>query len=257
MLALMVSRINEMEDLRGKRCLITGASKGIGLACARALAAEGAHVTLMARSEDGLKRECAKIQADNGSADYLACDLMRHEDCASLVSEREYDVLVNSAGMARHAPFLDVQTEDYRAVMALNLEAMFFMTQRIAKKMIEKSISGSIINISSQMGHVGGPDRTVYCASKHGVEGFTKAASLELGAYGIRVNTIAPTFIETDLTRNALQQEAFKHWVDERIKLGRLATTGDICGPCVFLASEASAMVTGTSIRVDGGWTAG
>lgn len=246
-----------MADLLGKRCLVTGASRGIGLACAKALASEGAHVTLMARSEDCLRHECAQIHADNGSADFVVCDLMRYEDCMNLVSGREFDVLVNSAGMARHASFLDVQLDDYRSVMALNLEAMFFITQCVAKTMIERTIRGSIINISSQMGHVGGPDRTVYCASKHGVEGFTKAAALELGAHGIRVNTIAPTFIETDLTRNALQQSAFKHWVEERIKLGRLATTEDISGPCVFLASDASAMVTGTSIRVDGGWTAG
>ena len=246
-----------MADLIGKRCLVTGASRGIGLACAKALAAEGAHVTLMARSEECLKIECAHILADSGSADYLACDLIHYEKCAALVAEREYDVLVNSAGMARHDSFLNVKADDYKAVMALNLEAMFFMTQRIAKNMIKTNIRGSIINISSQMGHVGGPERTVYCASKHGVEGFTKAAALELGAHGIRVNTIAPTFIETDLTRNALQQPAFKHWVDERIKLGRLATTEDIGGSCVFLASDASGMVTGTSIKVDGGWTAG
>lgn len=246
-----------MANLSGKRCLITGASKGIGLACAKALAKEGAHVTLVARSEDLLKRECAQIGDEGGSADYITCDLMRVEDCTAWAAEREFEVLVNSAGMARHERFLDVQRADYRTVMTLNLEVMFFMTQSVAKTMVQSKIRGSIINISSQMGHVGGPDRSVYCASKHGVEGFTKATALELGTHGIRVNSIAPTFIETDLTRNALQQPSFKRWVEERIKLGRMATTKDVVGPCIFLASDASDMVTGTSIRVDGGWTAG
>lgn len=246
-----------MADLRGKRCLVTGASRGIGLECARAVAADGAHVTLMARSESLLRAHCERLAAEKHSADFITADLTRYEDCIELVRNEKYDVLVNSAGCARHASFLEVSPNDYKAVMQLNIEAMFFLTQAVVTTMIEHNIAGSIINISSQMGHVGGPERAVYCASKHAVEGFTKAAALELGAHGIRVNSIAPTFIETDLTRAALQQQAFRAWVEDRIKLGRLALPHDIAGPCVFLASDASAMVTGTSIKVDGGWTAG
>jgi len=246
-----------MYDLTGKKCLVTGASRGIGRECAKALSTNGAHVTLLARNEVALVETVKEIRSNGAKADYIACDLTNYEQVIECLADSAFDVLVNSAGIAKHQHFFDVTTQNFQEVMLLNLEAMFFLSQAVAKRMRQQFIQGSIINISSQMGHVGGPQRSLYCASKHAVEGFTKAAALELGEYGIRINTIAPTFIETDLTKESLKDADFRSWVENRIKLGRLAIAEDISGPCVFLASSASAMITGTSIRVDGGWTAG
>lgn len=246
-----------MNDVSGKKCLVTGSSRGIGLACARGLAEAGASVTLLARSKEQLEVEAEKMAADGLSCDYIACDVSDSEAILPEIEKQCYNVLVNSAGIARHADFVDVTGEDFTEVMAVNLKSLFFISQAVAKRLIAGGREGSIINISSQMGHVGGQQRSVYCASKHAVEGFTKAAALELGEYKIRVNTIAPTFIETELTKSSLAQPAIRDWVMSRIKLGRLGSLDDVVGPCVFLASDASAMITGTSIRVDGGWTAG
>jgi len=167
-----------------------------------------------------------------------------------------FNVLVNSAGLARHQPFLEVSEENYNAAMALNVRATFFVSQQVARRMREDGIAGSIIHVSSQMGHVGGPQRSVYCASKFALEGLTRTMALELGADGIRVNTLCPTFIETELSREALREPEFHRYVLDNIKLGRLGKLEDVMGPAVFLASKASAMVTGTSLLVDGGWTA-
>jgi NAD(P)-dependent dehydrogenase (short-subunit alcohol dehydrogenase family) len=167
-----------------------------------------------------------------------------------------FDVLVNSAGLARHSSSLDTTPEDYDAAMGLNLRAAYFLTREVARGLIAAGKGGSLINISSQMGHVGGPDRAVYCANKHALEGMTKAMALEWAAHGIRVNTLCPTFIRTPLGEQTLKDPARRAWILSKIKLGRVGEVEDLMGPVVFLASDASAMVTGTHLIVDGGWTA-
>jgi NAD(P)-dependent dehydrogenase (short-subunit alcohol dehydrogenase family) len=166
------------------------------------------------------------------------------------------DVLVNNAGTNRPAPFLEAAPSDFDHVMAINVRAAFFVAQAVARKMSEERRAGSIINISSQMGLVGGAGRSVYCASKWAMEGFTKAAAVELGAHGIRVNTICPTFIETPMTRPFLAESGFLAAVLKKIKLGRLGSVEDIMGAVVFLASDASSLMTGSALVLDGGWTA-
>jgi NAD(P)-dependent dehydrogenase (short-subunit alcohol dehydrogenase family) len=166
-------------------------------------------------------------------------------------------VLVNSAGIARHTPAVETTQEDYDAVSDINVRGTYFLSVGAAKGMMAAGIKGSIINVTSQMGHIGGIDRAVYCGTKHAVEGFTKAMAIEFGPHGIRINTLAPTFIRTPLAEQTLANPERKAWVESKIKLGRIGEMEDIMGPVVFLASDASALVTGTSLLVDGGWTAG
>jgi NAD(P)-dependent dehydrogenase (short-subunit alcohol dehydrogenase family) len=175
---------------------------------------------------------------------------------AALAARPSFDVLVNNAGSARHAHVLEVTEADYDAIMDLNLRAAFFVMQAVARGMKEAGRGGSIINLSSQMGHVGGPRRSVYCATKFAIEGMTKAASLDLAPHGIRVNTLCPTFIETPMTRPGLADPANRAWVLSKIKLGRVGQVEDLMGAVAYLASDASSLVTGTSLLVDGGWTA-
>ena len=243
--------------LDGKRALVTGAGRGIGLAAAAALAEAGATVTLAARSENEIKDAAAEIRARGGAADAVALDVTDLHDVRQMVAEREpFDVLVNNAGTNRPGPFIDVKVENYDYIMELNVRAAFFTAQAVARQLIAAKRPGSIINLSSQLGHVGWAGRTIYCASKHAIEGFTKALALELAPNGIRVNSIAPTFIETPLTRPFLADQAFKQSVLDKIKLGRLGQVEDVMGAIVFLASDASSLMTGTSLLVDGGWTA-
>ena len=243
--------------LDGRRALVTGAGRGLGVACAAALAEAGAYVTLVARSEGEVRAVAAAIKAGGGAADHAALDVTDAAAVVALTANREpYDILVNNAGTNRPAHFLDVTVADYEAVAALNLRATLFTSQAVARSLVAVGRSGSIIHISSQMGHVGGSKRTVYCATKHAVEGLTKAMAIDLGSYGIRVNSIGPTFIETPLTQSFLEEPSFRASVLKRIKLGRLGQIEDLMGAVVFLASEASAMITGTAVKVDGGWTA-
>ena len=165
-------------------------------------------------------------------------------------------ILVNSAGLARHSPATETTPEDFDAVMDVNLRAAYFLAQTVARGLIAAGRPGSIITISSQMGHVGGIDRAVYSASKHALEGMTKSMAIEWGGHGIRVNTICPTFIKTPLTEQTFANPERAKWVEEKIKLGRIGEVEDIMGPVVFLASDASALITGTALLVDGGWTA-
>ena len=167
------------------------------------------------------------------------------------------DILVNNAGMNRPQLMVDMSIADFDAVMGLNVRATYFLSQAVVRGMISAGKRGSIINISSQMGHVGGPRRTVYCASKHALEGLTKAMAIELGSVGIRVNTICPTFIETPLTEADLKKPGVRDWILSKVKLGRLGRVEDIMGAVVFLASDAAAMITGSALMIDGGWTAG
>ena len=243
--------------LDGQRALITGASSGIGLGAAAALAEAGAEVTLVARRSAELEALRDAIRASGGKAEALAVDVTDLDAVAAAVAVRgPFDVLVNSAGLARHSPALDTRPEDNDAAMALNLRAAYFLTREVARGLIAAGKPGSLINISSQMGHVGGPDRAVYCATKHALEGMTKAMALEWAAQGIRVNTLCPTFIRTPLGEQTLQNPERRAWILSKIKLGRVGEIEDLMGPVVFLASAASAMVTGTHLIVDGGWTA-
>lgn len=243
--------------LEGKRALVTGAGRGLGAACAAALAQAGAHVVLAARSLPELEAVAEEIRAAGGSASCLRLDVANlHTLEAEIAAEGPYDILLNNAGANRPKPFTEVTAEDYDAVLDLNLRSAFFVGQAVAKGMIAAGKSGSIIQMSSQMGHVGGPNRSLYCASKWGLEGLSKAMALDLAPHGIRVNTIAPTFIETPMTKPFFENEAFLASVLARIKLGRLGKPEDLMGAVVFLASEASALMTGTSMIIDGGWTA-
>lgn len=240
-----------------RRALVTGGSKGIGFAAAIALARAGAQVWIAARNATQL-REAAELAAqDDLHLQTVTLDITDTLQVRQTLSELpDFDILVNSAGLARHQPFLDVSEENYDAVMALNLRATFFLSQQVARRMKLNKIAGSIIHISSQMGHVGGPERSVYCASKFALEGLTKTMALELGETGIRVNTLCPTFIATELSRASLADPAFSRYVLENIKLRRLGTLEDVMGPVVFLASPAAALITGAALLVDGGWTA-
>ena len=258
-------------SLQGKRALVSGASRGLGLAAAAALAQAGAEVCCVARNEDDLQRvarACAEQSRDEqgrGEQDrekqgwkmqVEALDILERKSVESFLSAHTpFDILVNNAGMNRPQPFLQVDEDTYDKIMDLNLRATFFLSQLVARGMRERG-GGSIIHVSSQMGRVGGEQRTVYCAAKHGVEGLTKSMALDLASLGIRVNSIAPTFIETDLTRSFLQSEDERAAIVARIPLGRLGKVEDIMGAIVFLASNASSLITGTSLAIDGGWTA-
>lgn len=243
--------------LDGRRALVTGAGRGIGLAAAAALADAGAHVTLVARSGAEIEQAAAAIRAAGGAAEPLVLDVL---DLAAaeraIAAAAPFDVLVNNAGTNRPKPFVDVTHDDYDAVMDLNLRSAFFVAQAVAKRLVAAGRPGSIINISSQMGHVGGANRTIYCASKWGMEGMTKAMAVDLAAHRIRVNTVCPTFIETPLTRPFFEDAAFKASVLSKIKLGRIGQVEDLMGAILFLAGDAAALMTGSSIVVDGGWTA-
>jgi NAD(P)-dependent dehydrogenase (short-subunit alcohol dehydrogenase family) len=244
--------------LDGKRALITGAGRGLGLAMAAALAEYGAAVTLCARSSAELDSLAAAIRANAGTAETLVCDVTDTKAFAAAVeAAAPFDIFVNNAGTNRPKPVQEVTEDDYDVVMDLNLRAAYFAMQAVIKQMLASGRAGSIINISSQMGHVGGPKRTLYCASKWGIEGFTRAAAIDLAGTGIRVNTLCPTFIETPLTQPFLADKAFSDYVLGKIKLGRLGQVEDLMGPVVFLASDASALMTGASLMLDGGWTIG
>ena len=244
--------------LDGKRALVTGAGRGIGLACAAALAEYGAAVTLCARSASELDEAAAAIRARGGVAETLVIDVTDTKAFAAAIEAADpFDIFLNNAGTNRPKPVQDVTEDDYDVVMDLNLRAAFFAAQAVIKRLLDAKRPGSIINMSSQMGHVGGPKRTLYCASKWGMEGFTRAMAIDLAGTGIRVNTICPTFIETPMTKPFLADKSFSDYVLGKIKLGRLGQVEDLMGPVVFLASDASALMTGASLLVDGGWTIG
>lgn len=243
--------------LDNKTALITGASSGIGLGCAVALAEAGAHVVVSARSSDKLNAVVDTIKAKGLSAEAMVMDVADTNLVQEIIdSKGPFDILVNSAGLGRHSPSKDTSIEDFDAVMNVNLRGAYFVTQAVANGLINAKKTGSLINISSQMGHVGGIDRAVYSASKHAVEGFTKAMAIEWGPHQIRVNTICPTFIRTPLTQSTFDNPDRKEWIESKIKIGRIGEVEDIMGAVVFLASDASSMVTGSALMVDGGWTA-
>lgn len=244
--------------LEGKRALVTGAWSGIGLACAVALAEAGARVVLAARSGDKLRDTVEAFRAKSWQADAATIDVSDVDATAEFIAaQAPFDILVNSAGLARHTAATETSAEDFDAVMNVNVRGAYFLTQAVAKTLIAAGKPGSLMNVSSTMGQVGGIDRAVYCASKHAVEGFTKAMAIEWGPHGIRVNTLSPTFIRTPLAQVTLDNPERRRWLEEKIKLGRVGELEDVMGAVVYLASDSSALVTGTSLLIDGGWTAG
>ncbi|WP_089900704.1 SDR family NAD(P)-dependent oxidoreductase [Loktanella fryxellensis] len=243
--------------LDGKRALVTGASSGIGLGAAVALADQGAQVVCAARGADRLADVVAQMAAKGYDATALVLDVGDLDATAqALADQPAFDVVVNAAGLARHGPATATTPADFDAVMHVNLRAAYFLSARTADRMRAAGIAGSIIHISSQMGHVGGIDRAVYCASKHALEGMVKAMAIEWGPHGIRINTLCPTFIRTPLAEVTLRDPVRRAWIEDKIKLGRVGEITDIMGGISYLASDAAALVTGTALMIDGGWTA-
>lgn len=242
--------------LDGRRALVAGGSRGIGFAAAAALARAGADVAIAARDEARIGKAVRAFRKAGFEAEGCVLDVADAEGVADFFAERgAFDVLVNSAGIVRHRTAFDATDDDYDRVMSVNARGAYFLAREAAQRM--RKSGGSIIQISSQMAFVGGQERSVYCASKHAVEGMTKAMAIEWAPHGIRVNTVCPTFVRTDLGEKTLKDPEKAAWIMSKIKLGRVAEVEDVMGAIVFLASDASAMVTGTHLLVDGGWTAG
>jgi NAD(P)-dependent dehydrogenase (short-subunit alcohol dehydrogenase family) len=243
--------------LDGRRALVAGASSGIGAAAAVALAEQGAQVWLAARRLPDLQTLAADMTSQGFTAHVLPLDITDVAATeAALAALPAFDILVNSAGGARHSPAIETTPADFDWAVDLNFRAAYFLTRTVAKHLIAAGKPGSLINISSQMAHVGGVDRAVYAATKHALEGMTKSMAIEWGPHGIRVNTVAPTFIRTAMTAGTFANPDRAAWIASKIKLGRVGEVTDIMGPVAFLASDAAALITGTSLIVDGGWTA-
>lgn len=243
-------------SLQGLTALVTGAGRGIGRGCAELIAARGAHVVAVARSADEVESLCKDIKAAGGSCEGQAVDVTDTQAMRRMIAGLDrLDILLNNAGTNAPQSFLDVDEETFDRIMGLNVRAAFLVAQSAAQRMVAQG-SGTIIFMSSQMGHVGGANRTVYCASKHAIEGLTKAMAVELGPRGLRINAVGPTFVETPMTRPYLKDEAFMTDVQGRIPLGRLGSIEDVAEAVCYLASPAAAMVNGHSLLVDGGWTA-
>ena len=243
--------------LDGKKALIPGGSSGIGFGCACALAQAGAKVMIGARTKSAVDEAVEALQAEGYEADGIVMDISDISGTKSLLDAHgPFDVVLNCAGIARHKPALDSQEDEVSAVLDINLKGAFFLLMHAAQQLIDAGKPGSLITMSSQMGHVSGVDRSVYSATKFGVEGFTKGMAIEWGPHKIRVNTIAPTFVLTAFTQSTFDRPERAKWILEKIKLGEVAQIEDIMGGAVYLACDASRMVTGTSLLIDGGWTA-
>jgi NAD(P)-dependent dehydrogenase (short-subunit alcohol dehydrogenase family) len=256
-----MSDITARFRLDGRTALVTGAGRGIGRACALALAQAGAEVWLMARTRSDIDTAAAEIRTAGGKAHAVACDVTHSGEMRQAISAIPVlDVLVNNAGTNIPEPFIEVSEEHLDRVLALNVRSAFLVAQAAARKMLEatdrRARGGAILHMSSQMGHVGAAARSVYCLTKHALEGLTKAMALELAPYGVRVLSIAPTFVETPMTAPMMARPEFAQWVRDRIPAGRVGQPEDVAAAVVFAASPAASLMTGTSLLVDGGWTA-
>ncbi|MDH3230545.1 MAG: glucose 1-dehydrogenase [Alphaproteobacteria bacterium] len=242
--------------LDGKTALVTGAGRGIGRGTALALAEAGAEVVAWSRTADEIESLVAEIDGAGGKARAQVVDVTDDMRVRQAVDELDrVDILFNNAGTNKPQEFLEVDVESLDTVLDLNIRAAFIVAQAVAARMVDQG-EGAIINMSSTMGHIGGPKRAVYCTTKHAIEGLTKALACELGPKGVRVNAVAPTFIETPMTAPMLANEEFRKFVVGMIPLGKVGLPADVAGAVVFLASPAAAMINGASLLIDGGWTA-
>ena len=243
-------------SLENKRALVTGAGRGIGMGAAIALSSAGADVLMISRTTKELEVIDDHLESLGYKSTFKSIDVTDEKAVSELINDEDcFDILVNNAGTNIPSSLVETKIEDFDYVMSLNVKSVVNLTKNVVKKMLENNVLGSIINVSSQMGHVGGPNRTTYCSTKFALEGFTKSLAIELAPNGIRVNSICPTFIKTPMTEPFLNDKDFKNQVISMIPLGRLGEIKDLMGPFVFLASDASSMMTGSSVLVDGGWT--
>lgn len=239
------------QGLQGRHAVVTGGSKGLGRAICIALAQAGATVTAVARDPAGL----AELVAEHPEIQTWQADVTDPAFGAEL-AQRDVDIFVNNAGTNNPMPMVDVAVDVLDGMLSLNVRAAYLAAQGAVRAMVKAGGGGVIINITSQMGHVGSPGRTVYCMTKHALEGLTKAMAVELAPHNIRVNSVAPTFVETPLTAPMLAKPEFRAFVDAMIPLGRIGKPDDVAAAVIYLASPAANMVTGTSLLIDGGWTA-
>ena len=242
--------------LDGLTAVVSGAGRGLGRGAALSLADAGAEVVLVSRTEPELDSVAAEIVKAGGRASPLVCDVTDTAQVREKIEGLErIDILMNNAGSNRPEPFVDVSEENLDFLLELNVKSMFTVAQAAARRMLAGGRGGSMIHMSSQMGHVGSPNRTVYCMTKHAVEGMSKAIAAELAPQNIRSNCIGPTFIETPMTAPMFENPEFREFVMDRILMGRLGKISDVTGAIVFLASPASGLITGASLTIDGGWT--
>lgn len=245
------------QSLAGRRALVTGAGGGIGGATSIALAGAGAEITLLGRSIAPLEVVAARIRDAGGRATLCPCDVTDEASVKRALDPLPvHDVVVNAAGSNKPQPFVDIALDTFDSLFDLNVRGLFIVTQHQVRRMLAEKRAGVIVNVSSQMGHVGAPNRSVYCGTKHAVEGITKALGVELAPHGIRVVAVAPTWIETPFTKPFFEDAAFKASVIADLPIGRLGQPEDVAGAIVFLASDAASLITGTSLLIDGGWTA-
>ena len=248
-------------NLKNKTAIVTGAGKGLGRACAIALAEAGANLVIISRTQKDLNEVSKKIKKLRVKCKSYVCDITNYNEIKEIINKQpKIDILINNAGNNIPEHFTKVKTKNMEYLVKINTVATFNLAQLCALKMIKsknrKKIGGAIVNMSSQMGHVGGPIRSVYNMNKWGLEGLTKGMSLDLAKYNIRVNTVCPTFVVTPMTKKFLKNKKFKRETLNNIPLGRFAELSEVSSAVVFLASDAASMITGTSLLVDGGWTA-
>ena len=253
----MLKKIN----LKNKIALVTGAGKGLGKACAVALAEAGAEVIIISRTKSDLDKVSKIIKNTKGTSKSFVCDVTDIDAFKSILKKiNKLDILVNNAGNNRPEHFTKVKREDMEYLTNLNMKAVFNVAQLCSQKMVKsknrKKIGGSIIHMSSQLGKVGCEGRNVYNMNKFGVEGLSRGMACELAKYNIRVNTVCPTFVETPMVRKFFKNKKFKNKMLKNIPLGRVAKEADIATAVTFLAGDTSEMITGTSLVIDGGWTA-
>ena len=248
-------------NLKNKVALVSGAGKGLGKACALALAEAGANLIIISRTKKDLEQVTKEAKKFKSKCKIYVCDITNYNDLKTIINKQpKIDILVNNAGTNIPEHFTKVKTKNMERLVKLNTIAAFNLAQLSSIKMIKtknrKKIGGAIVNMSSQMGHVGGRIRSVYNMNKFGIEGLTKGMAIDLAEYNIRVNSVAPTFVVTPMTKNFLKNKKFKRDTLNSIPLGRFAEMSEIASAVVFLASDAASMITGTSLLVDGGWTA-